>query len=371
MLPTCCRTGTARILFILLVLAGVFGPFSTYAADERQQLSAAHVQKVSLQKLTHKSKKLGKKHVSKTKQRSKNARHARAVVDPAANYADLVIDARTGRILHATSPDELRHPASLTKMMTLYLAFDALKRGQLRLDQQLPISPNAANQEPSKLGLKVGRQIRVEDALLGLVTKSANDATVVLAEAMGQSEDGFVRLMNDKARDLGMTHTVFRNSSGLPDPDQVSTARDMAVLGYALIYHHPQFYPYFSREAFTYAGVHHNNHNHLMSRYQGMDGIKTGYTRASGFNLVGSTVRGSTRLIAVVFGGRSAVARDNRVEALLDQAFAQLQSERSFQQVASVRGNAAGTTPGRVAVPLKAPVNAGPRQSVPGKFDNS
>ncbi|MBF0161165.1 MAG: D-alanyl-D-alanine carboxypeptidase [Magnetococcales bacterium] len=266
----------------------------------------------------------------------KQAKRYPPAVDSSAAYADLVMDAKTGRILHATHPDELRHPASLTKMMTLYLAFQALKSGQLRLDQQLPISQNAASQAPSKLGLRAGQQIRVEDALLGLVTKSANDATVVVAEALGGSEEQFARIMTKKARSMGMSRTVFRNPSGLPDPEQVTTARDMAILGYALVYHYPQYYPYFSREGFTYAGVHHNNHNHLMSRYQGMDGIKTGYIRASGFNLVASTVRGSTRLIGVVFGGRSAVARDNKMAALLDQAFAGLRSGQAALRVASL-----------------------------------
>ncbi|MBF0144770.1 MAG: D-alanyl-D-alanine carboxypeptidase [Magnetococcales bacterium] len=247
-------------------------------------------------------------------------------IDSVRNYADLVMDAKTGRILHATAPDELRHPASLTKMMTLYLAFDALKSGKLRLNDLLPVSHEASIQEPSKLGLRPGQQIRVEDALLGLAIKSANDATVVFAEALGGSVEGFARMMTQKARDLGMNRSVFRNPSGLPNPEQVTTARDMAILGYALIYHFPQFYPYFSRDKFSYAGVSHRNHNRLMSRYQGMDGIKTGFIRASGFNLVASTVRGSDRLIGVVFGGRSAVERDNRMAALLDQSFAQLQS---------------------------------------------
>ncbi|MEO5363119.1 MAG: D-alanyl-D-alanine carboxypeptidase [Magnetococcus sp. DMHC-8] len=262
---------------------------------------------------------------------TKQAKHHRPAVNTTAGYADLVMDARTGRILHATHPDELRHPASLTKMMTLYLAFQALKSGHLRLDQMLPVSQHAANQEPSKLGLRAGQQIRVEDALLGLVTKSANDATMVVAEALGGSEEQFARMMTNKAKSLGMHRTVFRNPSGLPNDEQVTTARDMAILGYALIYHHPQYYPYFSRGGFTYAGVRHNNHNHLMSRYRGMDGIKTGYIRASGFNLVASTVRGPTRLIGVVFGGRSAVARDNRMAVLLDQSFAQLNSKQSVQ----------------------------------------
>ncbi|MBF0423106.1 MAG: D-alanyl-D-alanine carboxypeptidase [Magnetococcales bacterium] len=249
-------------------------------------------------------------------------------VSHSAGYSDLVMDGNTGRILHATAPDELRHPASLTKMMTLYLTFTALKQGKLRLDQYLPVSQTAANQEPSRLGLRPGRQVRVEDAVLGMAIKSANDATVVLAEAIGGSIDGFAKMMTDKAHELGMRRTVFRNPSGLPNPEQVTTARDMAILGYALIHHFPQFYPYFSRENFSYAGISHHNHNRLMSRYQGMDGIKTGYIRASGFNLVASTVRGNTRLIASVFGGRSALERDNRMASLLDQSFAQLHDNR-------------------------------------------
>ncbi|MBF0424625.1 MAG: D-alanyl-D-alanine carboxypeptidase [Magnetococcales bacterium] len=367
MSPTCNKTRTVKALLVFTVLVWALAPVSARADDERPHNASGGVQKVALHK-AHKGKKSGKRRAHA----GKRARHTHASVDSGASYADLVMDARTGRILHATAPDELRHPASLTKMMTLYLTFDAIKRGRLKLDQMLPISPNAASQEPSKLGLRVGRQIRVEDALLGLVTKSANDATVVLAEALGNNEEEFVRLMNNKARELGMTRTFFRNASGLPDPQQVTTARDMAILGYALIYHHPQFYPYFSRESFTYAGVRHANHNHLMSRYQGMDGIKTGYTRASGFNLVGSTVRGSTRLIVVVFGGRSAVSRDNKMAALMDQAFAQIQGERSLQRVASARENTNGSSSEFVSVPPKAPTATTPaRQPTLGRLGNS
>ncbi|MEO5339737.1 MAG: D-alanyl-D-alanine carboxypeptidase [Magnetococcus sp. MYC-9] len=333
------RTGPVAIFLICLLLTGMLSPFSADATTRhhRSSLKSQYKPFKATSRL-HAGKSRLNRHKAVNRLRSlKQVRRARPAVDSSASYADLVMDAKTGRILHATNPDQLRHPASLTKMMTLYLAFQALKSGQLRLDQLLPVSQNAASQEPSKLGLQAGHQIRVEDALLGLVTKSANDATVVVAEALGGSEEQFARIMTSKARALGMHHTVFRNPSGLPDPEQVTTARDMAILGYALVYHHPQFYPYFSREGFTYAGVRHNNHNHLMSRYRGMDGIKTGYIRASGFNLVASTVRGPTRLIGVVFGGRSAVARDNKMAALLDQAFAQLQGGQSMQRVASVQ----------------------------------
>jgi len=252
---------------------------------------------------------------------NRQAHHA-ALVDGSASYADLVIDAETGQILHATNPDSLRHPASLTKMMTLYLTFQAIENGRLSLNQYLPISANAAEQSPSKLGLRPGQRIRVEDAILGVVTESANDAAVVLGEALGGSESAFAVLMTKQAHALGMLHTHYENPSGLPNPDQVTTARDQAVLGHSLIVHFPQFYPYFSHDSFTYAGIYHHNHNHLMDRYDGMDGIKTGYIRASGFNLVASAKRGNTRLIGVIFGGHSAVARDNQMAQLLDEGFA-------------------------------------------------
>jgi D-alanyl-D-alanine carboxypeptidase len=262
-------------------------------------------------------------------------KHHHAGVDGTASYSDIVIEAESGRILHASDPDALRHPASLTKMMTLYLTFDALESGRLRLDQSLPVSANASEQSPSKLGLRRGQHIRTEDAILGVVTESANDAAVVLAEAIGGTSSHFAELMTQKAHTLGMTHTSFHNPSGLPDPRQVTTARDMAKLGHALIYHFSQFYPYFSTASFTYGGVAHANHNHLMERYDGMDGIKTGYIRASGFNLVASAVRGNVRLIGVVFGGHSTIARDNQMALLLDQAFAQSGVERQTQRMAS------------------------------------
>jgi D-alanyl-D-alanine carboxypeptidase len=269
--------------------------------------------------------------------------HSGGMVDSSASYSDIVIDAETGRILHATNPDSLRHPASLTKMMTLYLTFQALESGRLNLNQSFPVSSNAAEQSPSKLGLRPGTRIRVEDAILGLVTLSANDAAVVLAEGLGGSEEAFGEMMTKQAHALGMSNSHFENPSGLPNPDQITTARDMAVLGHALIYHFPQFYPYFSHDSFTYAGIYHHNHNHLMDRYDGMDGIKTGYIRASGFNLVASAKRNGTRLIGVVFGGHSAVARDNQMAVLLDQAFDSLEN-----------GNAPATTAAPRLVSMKA-----------------
>lgn len=238
-----------------------------------------------------------------------------------ARYTSIIIDAETGQVLHQNEPDARNYPASLTKMMTLYLTFEALHSHRLSMTQDLPVSSHAENQAPSKLGLHAGDTIRTEHAILGLATKSANDAAVVLAEALGGSESGFAAKMTAKARELGMSRTVFRNASGLPNDEQMSTPRDMATLGKALIDDWPQFYHYFHRSSFSYNGQVHHNHNHLMERYPGMDGIKTGFIRKSGFNLAASAVRNGRRLIAVVFGGPSARARDDHMAALLDDAF--------------------------------------------------
>jgi D-alanyl-D-alanine carboxypeptidase len=224
-------------------------------------------------------------------------------------------------VLHAVNADTATQPASLTKMMTLFLAFDALDKGDLALDQVVPVSRRAQNMAPSKLGLVAGTTIRVEDAILGLVTRSANDAAVVLAEAVGGTEEQFAEMMTTKARILGMRNTSFRNASGLPNTRQITTARDIATLSQALIKGHARHYPYFSRTSFTYNGAPVQTHNRLMSRYDGMDGIKTGFVNASGFNLAGTAVRDGRRLIAVVLGGRTSRERDNRVAALLDHGF--------------------------------------------------
>ncbi|MBP2298237.1 D-alanyl-D-alanine carboxypeptidase [Azospirillum picis] len=239
----------------------------------------------------------------------------------AAKATAIVVDARSGQVLYDQDADALVHPASLTKMMTLYLTFDALDDGRLRLDQQLPVSSWAESMTPTKLGLRAGQTLKVETAILGLVTKSANDAAVVLAEALGGTESRFAEMMTRKARELGMRHTLYRNASGLPNMEQVTTARDYATLSRALMRDHPKYYPYFSRRSFVYGGRTLANHNHLMSRYEGMDGIKTGYTVASGFNLAASAVRDGRRLVGVVMGGKSVASRDSRMAALLDQAF--------------------------------------------------
>jgi D-alanyl-D-alanine carboxypeptidase len=220
-----------------------------------------------------------------------------------------VVDAGTGEVLHQVNADTRNYPASLTKMMTLYLAFEALDRGRLKMDQTLSVSRRA-------------QSIKVKDAILALVTKSANDAAVVIAEALAGSEIKFAQKMTAKARALGMTRTNFRNASGLPNRRQLSTARDMARLAQALIEDYPQFYTYFSTEKFTYKGRTYSNHNSLLRRYAGTDGLKTGYTRASGFNLAASSLRDGRRLIAVVFGGKTASSRDRHITGLLDKGFA-------------------------------------------------
>ncbi|HYC03181.1 MAG TPA: D-alanyl-D-alanine carboxypeptidase family protein [Azospirillaceae bacterium] len=239
----------------------------------------------------------------------------------AAKYASIVIDAETGAVLHASGADTRNYPASLTKMMTLYLTFDALNSGKLQLNQRLPVSARAAGQAPSKLGLRAGDSIEVEDAILALVTKSANDASVVLAEAIGGTEAKFAQMMTDKARKIGMTRTTFRNANGLPNAQQLTTARDMARLGQALIYDHKKYYRYFSTTNFQFRGANHHNHNRLMSRYEGMDGLKTGFINASGFNLVASATRDGRRLIGVVMGGETSGWRDRHMAELLDRGF--------------------------------------------------
>jgi len=236
-------------------------------------------------------------------------------------YSSIVIDAHSGAIISQKYPDKILHPASLTKMMTLYLAFDAIKQRKLSMNSRLWVSGYASNMVPSKLGLKKGETIKLKHAILSLVTKSANDVAVAIAESIAGSESQFAVLMNRKAAELGMSRTNFTNASGLHDPRQVSTARDMARLSRALMMYHPEFYDYFSTRSFTYQGRTYRNHNRLMSSYKGMDGLKTGYVRAAGFNLAASANRGGRRLIGVVFGGRSTRSRNRHMQLLLDRGF--------------------------------------------------
>ena len=236
----------------------------------------------------------------------------------------IVIDAQTGQILSENNPDALTYPASLTKLMTLYLTFQALDSGRLRLDTRLPVSAWAAGQSPTKLGLRPGDTISVRSLILGIVTRSANDAAVVLAEGLGGSEPAFADQMNAEAQRLGMTRTVFRNASGLPNPEQHTTARDMARLALALQRDFPREYGFFATKEFDFRGTEILGHDHLLNWYPGADGMKTGFTDASGFNLVTSAVRNGHRLIGVVLGGTSWASRDREMAALLDQGFAEL-----------------------------------------------
>jgi D-alanyl-D-alanine carboxypeptidase len=232
-------------------------------------------------------------------------------------YAAIVVDANTGKTLFSANADQARYPASLTKMMTLYMIFERLASGKLKKTTQIPFSKHASSRPPTKLGVKAGKSASVETIIYSLVTKSANDSAAAVAEHIGGSEAGFARMMTAKARKLGMSRTVFQNASGLPDSDQHTSARDMAVLGIALREHFPQYYPYFSTRSFTYGRQRMANHNRLLGRVKGVDGIKTGYTRASGFNLVSSVGDGKRRIVAVVMGGQTGRARDNHMADLI------------------------------------------------------
>ncbi len=232
----------------------------------------------------------------------------------------MMLDANTGEVLHNEDGDELRHPASLTKMMTLYLTFEALDSGRLSMSTRVPVSEEAASAAPSKLDLDPGDEITVGNAIKALITKSANDVAVAIAEKISGSERAFVGLMNKRARNLGMTKTNFENASGLPDDDQVTTARDMITLGLRLQDDFPTYYPLFGMRSFAYGGKSMRNHNTLLNSYQGADGIKTGYTRMSGFNLVSSVRRGGRHVVGAVFGGASAATRNGEMRILLSKA---------------------------------------------------
>lgn len=238
--------------------------------------------------------------------------------------AALILDGSTGKVLYARNADAIRHPASLTKMMTLYLLFEQLKNGQMTLATPLPVSEHAAIQHRTKLYLRAGTTIPVEQAIRAIVVCSANDVAVAIAEAIGGSESHFAEMMTAKARALGMTHTFYHNASGLPDDLQVTTASDLSILARHLAYDFPQYFPYFSTETFTWHGETHKTTDHLIGSYEGADGIKTGYTGASGFNLVSSVVRGGAHIIAVVMGGRTAQRRDAEMVHLLDTTFAEI-----------------------------------------------
>jgi D-alanyl-D-alanine carboxypeptidase len=248
-----------------------------------------------------------------------------AAVAPAAaapRYAAAVIDARTGAALHESNASTRLHPASLTKMMTLYMVFEAIQTGRLSLDQRVPVSAHAAGQPPTKVGLRAGQRVAIRDLIRSAAVRSANDSAVTLAEAVGGSESRFGQMMTTRARQIGMKNSTFRNASGLTAAGHLSTAEDMALLGRRLFYDFPQYYNLFSRQQTEAFGRTITNTNRLLGSYRGADGIKTGYTRAAGFNLVASAERGDKRVIAVVFGGRSSASRNAEVARLLDLGFA-------------------------------------------------
>ncbi|MGD9802156.1 MAG: serine hydrolase [Hyphomicrobiaceae bacterium] len=283
-----------------------------------------------------------------------------------ARYAAMSVDANTGAVLHAEAADEARYPASLTKVMTLYLVFEQMQLGRLRPDTMIRISSDAASVPPSKLGLKPGSTIAVSDAIKALITKSANDIAVAFAEHIAGSEDRFARLMTRKAHELGMNATTFRNANGLPDPEQTTTARDMLTLALRLYDTFPREARHFSIRSFSYAGRNYRNHNAMMLNFAGMDGIKTGYTRASGFNLLASVHRDGRHVLAVVFGGNSASARNARMRVILGRSLHNASPERTrrrlmvaarpVSQGEPTARSAAASAPIEKRVPTVAPV---------------
>ena len=272
-----------------------------------------------------------------------------------AKGAVLVIDANTGHTLYASAADEPRYPASLTKMMTLYMVFDLIERGRLSYQTPIRISEHAASAAPSKLDLKEGEEIALIDAIRVLITKSANDVAIAVAEHIGGSEANFARLMTQKAHQIGMRGTTFRNASGLPDPGQVTTARDMATLALRLQDEFPQHYVLFGTRTFAYKGETYRNHNALLFHYEGTDGIKTGYTRASGFNLVSSVRRGNKHVIGVVFGGASAATRNNTMRTFLNIGLVKASTHRTRKGTPALVARAPAAVPAPVRVAAPAP----------------
>ncbi|MGH6799883.1 MAG: serine hydrolase [Methylocella sp.] len=318
---TFCRTGRAAAragLGLALVLASIIAP----PAEARHWRPHRHAW---LQ--THFD---GRRH-HKESIRNHRARGD----DGTSNIAAIVVDGNSGRTLYARNENELRFPASITKVMTLYLLFEQLEQGRLRLDSDIRVSPYAAAQKPTKLGLHPGETIRVDDAIKAVVTRSANDIAVALAESIGGDEDSFAELMTLKAHVLGMNSTHFANASGLPNGEQVTTARDLAILGRAIEERFPRYYRFFSIHAFYYRGATIMNHNHLLDRVEGMDGIKTGYTSASGFNLLTSVKRDGHYIVAVVLGGPSARARDKIMADLIED---EIENGATVRAASSISG---------------------------------
>ena len=303
-----------------------------------------------------------------------------AVEARAREYSGIVVDARTGKTLYAHKADEHRYPASLTKMMTLYLTFEALEQGKITLKSRVRFSKYAAGRPPSKIGVGAGNSISVEQAIYALVTKSANDVATALAETLGGTESGFARKMTRKARALGMSRTTFRNASGLPNSGQKTTARDMARLGLALREHYPNRYKYFSTRSWRIGKARYGNHNKLLGRVRGVDGIKTGYIRASGYNLVSSVKTGGRSIVAVVIGGRTGASRNAQMQKLIARYLPKASRRGGGRIIAKSGGEleiaalpksgpAAGARPELFAVPrayasVEATARAGAREAV-------
>jgi D-alanyl-D-alanine carboxypeptidase len=292
-------------------------------------------------------------------------------------YASIVMDANSGAVMQATNADTPLHPASLTKIMTLYLLFERLDAGKIKLGTEMPVSAHAAVQAPSKLGLQPGETIRVETAIRAIVTKSANDVAVVVSEELGGDEVNFARMMTAKARALGMIHTTYHNASGLPDDQQITTARDQAIIGRAIQDRFPEYYRYFSTRTFEFRGKQMRNHNHLLGYVSGVDGIKTGYIHDSGFNIVTSVRRGNRHIVAVVFGGRTASARDARMVSLIDNNINIAAAKRTAPpmvegtETAQARPNAGSDKEQTASMPAPVPraapqANAEPVAPTPG-----
>ena len=271
--------------------------------------------------------------------RYKHRRHHVVRESYSPQFSSIIVDGNSGAVLSSNNPDGIRRPASLTKIMTLYLLFERLDAGKMKLDTEMEVSEHASEQAPTKLGLRPGQTLKVEDAIKGLVTRSANDAAVVIAEAIAGDEDEFAKLMTRKARSLGMTKTTYRNASGLPNDEQLTTARDQATLGRAIQDRFPRYYRYFATTVFNYRGQSIRNHNRLLGNVEGIDGIKTGYTRASGFNLVSSMRRGNRHLVGVVLGGRSGGSRDATMRNLLAENLEKGATKRTVAAITERNGS--------------------------------
>jgi D-alanyl-D-alanine carboxypeptidase len=338
-----------RSCVVALAAVGAALTYTTGAADARHHLRHGHVHVAGHVRHNH---------------------HSTEVGGYSPPTASIVLDGNSGAALEESNPDALRHPASLTKVMTLYLLFERLDAGKIRLDTPLDVSEHAAEQAPTKLGLQPGQTIAVEDAIKGIVTKSANDAAVVIAENLGGSEEAFAAQMTQKARALGMSRTTYVNASGLPDDEQITTARDQALLGRAIQDRFPRLYRFFSTTSFVFRGRTIRGHNHLLGSMAGVDGIKTGYTRASGFNLMTSVHRDGRFLVGVVLGGRSAFERDAHMRALIDanirlasaRRTAPVLAESSAQKYAP-QAAALAMPPFRAVSRQGAPLPAGPAQA--------